>query len=73
MATNNPNHQVTGSHNHRYKAGGEVNVDKAGYKFHDQLGEVIVVRNYDNNPKITVVFNDGADTAKFSPCDLVVI
>lgn len=67
----NPIHIVNGPYGHRYKAGDDVIINKSGHRQHDQLGKVITVRNYDDNPKITVTFEGGFDTAKFSPEELI--
>lgn len=52
-------HIVLSTYGKSYEVGDEVIITDTEHSMYDQIGEIHKVRNYDNNPKLSVVFECG--------------
>ena len=52
-------HVVLNKYGKPYKVGDEVIVIDINHSMHNKVGEIHKVRNYDNDPRLSVVFECG--------------
>ena len=64
-------HIVLNKYGKPYKVGDEVIVVNPMRTMYDQIGEVHKVRNYDEDPRVSVVFECG-NVYSFRPEDIVI-
>ena len=65
-------HVVLNKYGKPFELGEEVIINNPNHSVYDQIGEIYRIRNYDNQPKLSIIFECG-NVYKCKPQDIILI